>query len=137
MAGLGRMALLALGILAYQNRDKIADMVAGAGRGPNDQSSRGGLGDLLERLRTAGQGDAVDSWVGTGPNKPADRSSVEQAIDEETLTSLTRQTGLPREEILERLATNLPDAVNAMTPDGVLPSDEQPPLLDPVPSRST
>jgi len=136
MAGLGRMALVALGILAYNNRDKLADMVSSVGRDPNDPNSRGGLRELLEKLRTAGHGDAVDSWIGTGDNKPIERSRVEQAIDDETLTSLTHQTGLSREEILERLAINLPDAVNEMTPDGGMPEsspDAEPALLDPVP----
>jgi uncharacterized protein YidB (DUF937 family) len=136
MAGLGRMALVALGILAYNNRDKLADMVSGVGRDPNDPNARGGLADLLDKLRNAGHGDAVDSWVGTGPNTPLERSRVEQAIDDETLTSLTRQTGLSREEILDRLATNLPEAVNDMTPDGKLPGasgDAESTLLDPVP----
>jgi hypothetical protein len=29
MAGLGRLALAALGILAYQNRDKLAELLKG------------------------------------------------------------------------------------------------------------
>lgn len=138
MAGLGRMALVALGILAYKNRDKLADMVSGVGRDPNDPNARGGLGELLDKLRTAGHGDAVDSWVGTGPNNPIERSRVEQAIDDETLFALTQQTGLSRDEILERLATNLPEAVDKMTPDGKLPdtsADAETTLLDPVPPR--
>ena len=137
MAGLGRVALVALGILAYKNRDKIADMVGGVGRDPNDPNALGGLGELLNKLRNAGHGEAVDSWVGTGPNKPIEKSRVEQAIDDETLTSLTRQTGLSREEILERLAVNLPDAINDMTPDGRIAEEDkeaEPTLLDPVPS---
>jgi len=135
MAGIGRMALVALGILAYKNRDKLADMVSGVGRDQNDPNARGGLGELLDRLRTAGHGDAVDSWVGTGPNKPIERSRVEQAIDDDTLTALTQQTGMSREEILERLADNLPDAVDEMTPEGRITqaADAEPMLLDPVP----
>ena len=80
MAGLGRVALVALGILAYKNRDKLADMVGGVGRDMNDPNALGGLGELLNKLRNAGHGEAVDSWVGTGPNKPIEKSRVEQAI---------------------------------------------------------
>lgn len=135
MAGIGRMALVALGILAYKNRDKLADLASTVGRDPNDPNSRGGLAELLDRLRNAGQGDAVDSWVGTGPNQPIEKPQVEQAIDDETLESLIQQTGMPREEILERLARNLPDAVNDLTPDGRVPdiaATSEPTLLDPV-----
>ena len=32
----------------------------------------GGLDGLLGKLRAGGLGDAVDSWVSTGPNQPVD-----------------------------------------------------------------
>lgn len=135
MTSMGRLALVALGILAYKNRDKLADMASNLGRDPNDPNSRGGLQELLDRLRNAGQAETVESWVGSGPNKPIEKSRVEQAIDEETLESLVRQTGMPRDEILERLARNLPDAVNEWTPEGRVPdapATSQDSLLDPV-----
>ncbi|PSJ64493.1 YidB family protein [Kumtagia ephedrae] len=157
MNGLGRLALIALGVLAYKNRDKLGELVTGGGSSSNsdpnspnqggllDQLRSGGLGELLERFRGAGKGSAVDSWVGSGPNEPLDKSNVEAAIDPETLDSLSRQTGLSREEILERLAINLPEVVNDLTPEGHLPEERttegepgrpsEPTLLDPVPPR--
>ena len=153
MAGLGRIALAALGILAYQNRDKLGEMIKGIGSGradPNNpeagnvfdqvlKGGSGGLSDLLERFRNAGFGEAVDSWIGKGSNQPVAPANVEAAIDDETLESLVRQTGLSREEILDRLAIELPKVVDEVTPNGTLateePSDE-PTLLDPVPPQS-
>jgi uncharacterized protein YidB (DUF937 family) len=80
----------------------------------------------------------VDSWVGKGPNKPIDPEHVEAAIDEETLVALYEQTGLSREEILKRLAVNLPEAVDELSPDGHLPEGQaekdEPTLLDPIPA---
>jgi uncharacterized protein YidB (DUF937 family) len=146
------LAIAMLGVLAYQNRDKIGDMIRGAGdRNPNDpqggildQLSKGvsgtALGDILDRFRGAGAGSKVDSWVGTGPNEPIEPSDVEAAIDEDTLTSLSMQTGLSREELLSRITRDLPEAVNNMTPRGELPppqGSEQTTLLDDVPTRST
>ena len=146
MAGLGRIALAALGILAYQNRDKLGEIikkVSSPNTDPNkpggkesafDQAVKGGIGglsDLLNRLRTAGLGGAVDSWMGKGPNQPIGPANVEAAIDEETLDSLIRQTGMSRQEILDRLAVGLPKVVDEMTPEGTLP--EEPTLLDPAP----
>lgn len=89
----------------------------------------GGLTDLLNRLRNAGSGDAVDSWVGKGANQPIKPANVEAAIDEETLESLVRQTGMSRQEILDRLAVDIPTVVDEITPDGTLP--DEPTLLDP------
>ena len=117
MANLGRLAVAMLGMLAYQNRDKIGDLIRGAGnRDPNnphgggllDQLSKDvsgtAIGDILDRFRNAGAGSKVDSWVGTGPNQPIDPKDVETAIDEDPLTSLSMQTGLSRDQDHERLA---------------------------------
>ncbi|MER8806044.1 YidB family protein [Mesorhizobium australicum] len=147
MANLGKLAIAMLGVLAYQNRDKIGDMIRGAGdRNPNDpqggildQLSKGvsgtALGDILNRFRGAGVGSKVDSWVGTGPNEPIQPSEVEAAIDEDTLTSLSMQTGLSREDLISRITRDLPEAVNKMTPSGEMPPETT--LLDDVPSRGT
>ena len=154
MANLGKLALAMLGVLAYQNREKIGDMIRGAGdRNPNDpqggildQLSKGvsgtALGDILDRFRGAGAGSKVDSWVGTGPNDPIQPSDVEAAIDEDTLTSLSMQTGLSREELLNRITRDLPEAVNKMTPSGEMPPQptqgtDETTLLDDVAVRRT
>ena len=65
----------------------------------------------------------ADSWVGHGPNKKIGRSLLEQAIGPEVLETLSGQTGLPREEIVSRLSTNLPEAVDKYTPEGGTPPD--------------
>ena len=81
----------------------------------------GGLGELVENFKQQGQGDVAESWVGTGPNKQIAPDQLEQAIGPDVLATLTQQTGLPREELLSRLSTTLPDAVDQYTPDGRLP----------------
>jgi uncharacterized protein YidB (DUF937 family) len=43
--------------------------------------------------------------VRQGPNQPIDRQQVEAAIDPETISELSAQTGLSREELLERIAS--------------------------------
>ena len=157
-----------LGLLAvtgFQNRDKIAAMLRGAGAtNPNapeqgDQQSGldslgggipgslgqggqqgtlggllgslgagglggllgGGLGELVESFKQNGQGDVAESWVGTGPNRQIAPNQLEEAIGPNVLATLTQQTGLSREELLSRLSTSLPDAVDKYTPDGRLP----------------
>jgi uncharacterized protein YidB (DUF937 family) len=149
-AALGRIILAGLGVLAYKNRDRLGEIFRPTQTDPNapkvegsifDQLSKsGGLGDILDRLRTAGAGGAVDSWVSRGANEPLDPSHLEAAIDEETLQSLSKQTGMSREELLQRLARNLPETVDELSPEGDLPESppawsEQPTLLDPVPSN--
>ena len=150
MANLGKLAIAMLGLLAYQNRDKIGDAIRGAGQtDPNnpqggllDQVSKGisgtALGDVLDRFRKSGAGEKVDSWVRTGPNEPIGTQEVESAIDEETLYSLSQQTGLSRAELIARITQALPEAVDKMTPNGEMPSagaSSPDNLLDDVPSR--
>ncbi|MEI8698138.1 YidB family protein [Mesorhizobium sp. ISC15] len=134
---IGKVAIALLGLLAYKNRDKIGELIAGRNSSdPKSAGSPGGLGDILDRLRNAGAGDQVDSWVSTGSNRPVQRDQVEKAIDPQTLSDLAEQTGLSRDELLERLTRELPDAVDKLTPDGQMPVSNGPNLLDEVPGGS-
>jgi uncharacterized protein YidB (DUF937 family) len=142
-----------LGLLAvagYQNRDKIAEMLGGRkqepGGGPGQNNPQGGvlgslggllggasvgsvlsggLGDLIDRFRQNGQGQAADSWVKRGPNQPIGPDQLEQAIGPDVLNTLSQQTGLSREELLSRLTRELPDAVDKFTPEGRLPTEDE------------
>jgi uncharacterized protein YidB (DUF937 family) len=140
----GLLGLLA--VAGYQNRDKIAEMLSGSGQGTPGaagQSGIGGLlgqlsrsftgasaggilsgvGELVERFKQSGHGETAESWVGTGPNKPVTPPQLEQAIGPEMLETLSKQTGLSREELLARLSRELPDAVDKYTPQGRLPTE--------------
>jgi uncharacterized protein YidB (DUF937 family) len=138
-----------LAIAGYQNRDKIAEMLRGNGQstpGPAGQGGiggllgqlksslggasgggivSGGLGELVDRFRQSGQGETADSWVKTGPNKPVTPAQLEQAIGPEVLDTLSKQTGLSREELVARLCRELPDAVDKYTPQGRLPTEAE------------
>ncbi len=137
-------ALLGLLALAgYQNRDKIAEMLKGAGNGQPGANNplggllgslggglagggvggllSGGLGELLERFKQNGQGDAAESWISKGPNKEIPAPQLKQAIGQDVLAALEQQTGLSQEELLARLSRELPAAVDQYTPDGRLP----------------
>jgi uncharacterized protein YidB (DUF937 family) len=141
-----------LGLLAvagYQNRDKIAEFLRGAQRNPGALPSQepqsgsaggaanlggmlagtsigdlfsGGLRDLVDAFKQRGQGEVADSWVSRGPNKQIAPHQLEQAIGPDVLETLSRQTGLSREELLSRLSKNLPDAVDKYTPEGRIPT---------------
>lgn len=84
----------------------------------------GGLGDLLKTFQQNGHGDKADSWVQPGPNAPIDGNQLSNALGPEVLDELTAKTGLSRQDILERLTRDLPKAVDDLTPDGRVPSEE-------------
>ena len=80
----------------------------------------GGLGDLIDRFKQAGQGEKAESWVRQGPNQEIEAPDLAQALGPEMIDTLTRQTGLSRDELLTRLSRVLPEAVDSSTPDGTL-----------------
>lgn len=84
-----------------------------------------GLKDLLDRFRQAGHEQKAQSWVSTGVNEPLDAKDLEQALGEERIDWLVEQTGLSRDELLAKLSSELPSAVDELTPEGRVPSDDE------------
>jgi uncharacterized protein YidB (DUF937 family) len=141
-------ALLGLLALAgYQNRDRLAELLKGAGGASPPASGtsqplggllgnlggmlggagagglvNGGIGELLERFNQNGHGDTAQSWINAGPNKDISPPQLKQAIGSDVLEKLEQQTGLSQEELLARLSRELPTAVDKYTPDGRLPA---------------
>lgn len=85
---------------------------------------KGGLGDLLKHFEQNGQGEAAKSWIQTGPNSEIDDRQLSAALGPEVLEDISARTGLSPDEILSRLSRDLPRAVDDMTPDGVLPQQD-------------
>lgn len=140
-----------LAIAGYQNRDKIAEMLKGAGAGAGATGDKpgsgtqpglggvlgnlggagatggvgallgGGLGELLEQFKQSGQEEVAQSWVNDGPNKEIAPPQLKQAIGTDVLAALEKQTGLSQDELVARLSRELPAAVDKYTPDGRLP----------------
>ena len=141
-----------LAVAGYQNRDKLAELLGGGARANPERSEpdsqdhgrgglggllgqlglggaaagsilSGGLGELIESFKQSGQGQIADSWVKTGENKRCSPAELERAIGPEVLETLSKQTGLSRDELVTRLCRELPDAVDKYTPQGRLPME--------------
>jgi uncharacterized protein YidB (DUF937 family) len=93
--------------------------------GSEDGGLLGGLDGLLEKLKTVGQGDKADSWVGTGENKPIQPNNLGKALGDQTVKELAAKAGVSEEELLKQLSTALPGVVDKLTPNGNLPKKEQ------------
>jgi uncharacterized protein YidB (DUF937 family) len=85
----------------------------------------GGLGDLMKQLQQGGQGEAANSWVGKGPNKPVSPGDLASALGADQIDSIASQSGLSRDDLLKGLSQYLPQVVDHLTPDGRLPSDSE------------
>jgi uncharacterized protein YidB (DUF937 family) len=85
----------------------------------------GGLNDLLKQFEHAGHGDKAQSWVSNGPNKPISSNDLANALGADQINALMAHTGLSREDLLAGLSQHLPEAVNHLTPNGKLPSEQE------------
>jgi uncharacterized protein YidB (DUF937 family) len=83
---------------------------------------QGGLQGLLQQLQSAGLGDQVKSWVGTGENKPVTGEQLGAALPPADLQGWAHQTGLPIDQLLAGLSKLLPQAVDHATPAGHVPA---------------
>ena len=121
LGGLGNL-LGGGGAAADGPRGGFGDLLSGLGAG----GLAGGLGDLLGSFRNAGQAEIADSWVNPAvPTQGLRPDQVEQAVGAENLAELSQRTGLSREELIERLAKAIPEAVDGLTPEGRMPSDDE------------
>lgn len=93
--------------------------------GGSNFSLGGGLNELVNQFKNTGHAEAAESWVKPGPNRGLAPDQVEQAIGADNLAELSRRTGLSREELVTRLATNIPEAVDKYTPDGKIPPEDE------------
>jgi uncharacterized protein YidB (DUF937 family) len=86
--------------------------------------SGGGLNAIVEQLRQNGEGSAVDSWIARGPNQPIAPDRLAEALGSNTIDDLAQYTGMRRDEVVSELSEHLPEAVDHVTPDGRLPTEQ-------------
>jgi uncharacterized protein YidB (DUF937 family) len=148
--GMSPIALAVLGAVAYRTlkgKGRLADMLgtsqanagtAGAtGSAPTANPSGGlagalgggglaaGIKDLLDRFRQSGHEAKAQSWVSTGANHPIEADELEQALGAERIQWLMEQTGLPKDQLLAGLRTELPNTIDKLTPNGQVPTDSE------------
>jgi uncharacterized protein YidB (DUF937 family) len=122
-AGLGGLLGAGAGsILGGKTGGGMGD-IFGGGNGGSVLSS--GLGELLKQLQQNGQGEAANSWVGTGPNKAIPPSDLASAIGADDIDALVSQTGMSRDDLLQSLSEHLPQLVDQLTPSGRLPTEQE------------
>jgi uncharacterized protein YidB (DUF937 family) len=83
------------------------------------------LDTLLGHFRGSPHENKVQSWIGTGPNKPIAPDELEHALGPDTLAKLQQESGLPRDQLLAQLAGALPQVVDKLTPHGRAPTVDE------------
>jgi uncharacterized protein YidB (DUF937 family) len=88
---------------------------------PEDESGSGksgGVADKIDQLRKGGLGEQTKSWVGSGPNKSVTPEELKSAIDMNDLRKIAQKAGMSEDEMLQALASHLPEVVDKATPNG-------------------
>jgi uncharacterized protein YidB (DUF937 family) len=85
----------------------------------------GGLNDLLKQFQQGGQGDIVQSWIGTGPNKSISSDMLSKVLSPDQIRTLTAQSGMSRDDLIATLSQQLPELINQLTPDGRIPTEHE------------
>jgi uncharacterized protein YidB (DUF937 family) len=111
-----------MGGLADLLKGPLGGILAGAAAG---SAVNGGLSDLLNQFRKAGHGDAAESWVGSGPNRPISPADLSKALGTDQISTLMSQSGLSRDELLAGLSDQLPRLVDHLTPNGRMPTEQE------------
>jgi|SRR6516165_3079541 len=92
---------------------------------PSPGAVVGGLGGLLKQFQQKGFGDTIDSWITTGPNKAVAPGQISNALGPEIIDALSQRTGISKDQITQILSQVLPNAVDRLTPEGRLPTQQE------------
>ena len=84
-----------------------------------------GLQHLVDRFRQNGLGEKIESWISPNANKPIAPGEVEQGMGSDMINWLTKETGMPKDQLLAGLAKYLPEAVDKLTPHGKVPTPQE------------
>lgn len=84
----------------------------------------GGIQGIAQRLQQAGLGDVVNSWIGTGQNRPVDPRQLQEALPGE-ITDISQQAGVEPQQGGSLLAQLLPRLIDHLTPNGQVPQQDQ------------
>jgi len=86
--------------------------------------SRGGFAGFLDLFSKAGLGDVASSWISSGVNAELSEEQVQSALGAETITDLANQADINASTAKSALAYLIPNVVDKLTPDGVVPEEK-------------
>jgi uncharacterized protein YidB (DUF937 family)/outer membrane protein OmpA-like peptidoglycan-associated protein len=84
----------------------------------------GGFAGFLNLFSKAGLGDVASSWVSSGANSPLSNEQLESAMGSNVIGSIAEKVGLPAGTATSALAWMVPQVIDKLTPDGVVPEEK-------------
>ncbi|MDP9084136.1 MAG: YidB family protein [Pseudomonadota bacterium] len=81
----------------------------------------GGIQGIVAQLEQQGLGATVRSWVGSGANQPISPDQLHQAFGSDIIRQMAAKVGMTPEDLAAKLSQILPQAIDKLTPGGILP----------------
>lgn len=110
-----------LGAMQSQTAGGQGDMMSTVMALVNEQ---GGLAGLVQKFSAGGLSEQVASWVGTGSNLPVTAEQIQSVLGSAAVKDIAARLGIDPAAAASGLAALLPQAVDALTPGGQLPSGD-------------
>ena len=86
-------------------------------------AEQGGIGGLVSKFQQGGLGEIAQSWVGTGRNAPVSAAQLQNVLGPDLVQQLAAKTGMSPQDLAHKLAQVLPDVVDKLTPEGIIPQE--------------
>ena len=96
----------------------VLGLLGGGSSAASGTSAPGNPAALIDQLKAGGLASEVESWIGTGANKPVSPEALGQALGPQTVQQLSSSTGLSIPQLLPQLAALIPLIINHLTPNG-------------------
>ena len=85
-------------------------------------SKPGALANLTNAFQSAGLGNILQSWIGTGQNLPISADQVKKVLGAGTIGDLAKTAGVGEAETSSALAGLLPQVIDKISPSGKAPA---------------
>jgi uncharacterized protein YidB (DUF937 family) len=84
------------------------------------KTNLGDLQGLANQLQQGGLGPQVQSWLGSGANRPVTPDQLQAALGSDQVRQLAQHFGVPVDAALQLLSEHLPGAIDQASPNGTL-----------------
>ena len=85
-------------------------------------SKPGALANLTNSFQSAGLGNILQSWIGTGQNLPISADQIGKVLGSGTVADLAKKAGIGESETTSALASLLPQVIDKVSPGGNVPA---------------
>jgi uncharacterized protein YidB (DUF937 family) len=94
------------------------------------EGDKEGIAAIIAKFQNAGLADQGHSWIGTVSNAPISPHNVDSVFSSQQIQGWAQQAGVAPDAMRDVLAQALPQVVDHLTPDGKVPDQTPPQMID-------